>query len=191
MSSSQIRHAAPANLVNSTSSTSAQVFNLVSNSAVPATVAAPGHLVLEGKTFTVRAEGNVLTAGNYTVLATLLAAVAIPAVPLTASNWTAIAYGTARAVNTIYAPWRIEAKLQFDSNGGIMHGCFEQEINALYDVWATLRSTITGINGTNASITQGVTAVTFTEPAVNFAIALTMGTAGVNIGNLVNFELGF
>lgn len=192
MSSIAIRRAAPANPVNSTSSTSAQVFNLVSNAAVPVTVVAPGHLVLEGKRFTVRAEGSLYSAGaTTTVKASLLGALTIPATPLTATNWTLLGSGTARTVDAAWCPWWISADLIFDSNGGALQGVFDQMLNNLYDARAAITNQVTGINGTNSTISQAGTAVPPAEPAVVFAVALTFNTAGANIGNLANFEVGF
>jgi hypothetical protein len=190
MASNANSRALPANPV-SAAVTTAQVFNLVSNSAVPATCVARGKSILEGKTFLVQAQGNAVTAGNYTLKASLLAALVIPGIPLTATNWTLLGSGTARAVNTAYTPWNIQAELQFDSNGGIMHGVFSQEVNNLFDAWAALTNTLTGINGTNAVTAQGAT-VPPADPCVYFAAALTFGTANVaNIGNLISLELDY
>lgn len=191
MSSQAIRHAAPANAVTANSN-AAQVFNLVSNALVPVTVAAPGKLILEAKQFRVRAEGYALTAGNYTLKASLLAGLTIPATPLTATNWTLLGAGTARAINTTYAPWWIEADLIFDSYSGALQGVFDQLVNNLYDSRAALTNQVTGINGTNANISQGGTVVVPADPVLYFAIALTFGTANAgNAGYLNNFEIGF
>lgn len=189
MSSLAIKRAAPANPVNANTG-NAQVFSLLSNALVPCTVPVPGKLALEGKQFTVRAEGYALTAGAYTLKATLLAGLVIPATPFTATNWTVLGAGTARAIATTYAPWWIEAKCQFDSVSGIMHGAFSQLVNNLYDAYAALAATVTGINGSNTTLASGNTAAP-TDPALYFAVALTFGTAGLNVGNLLNFEIGF
>lgn len=190
MSSLAIKRAQPANNVIASVNT-AQVFSLLSNSAVPATVPAPGKLILEAKRFRVRAEGWLQTVGAYTAKASLLAALTIPATPLTAANWTLLGTGTARTVSTAYSPWWIEADLICDSNSGALQGVFNQMVNNLYDASAALSNQVTGINGTNANVTQGATVVAPADPILYFAVALTFGTAGLNIGNLTNFELGF
>ena len=192
MSSLAIRRAAPANPVTASVAT-AQVFGLLSNPLVPCTVAVPGKLVLEAKRFSVRAEGDLQTVGAYTAKATLLAAITIPAVPFTATNWTVLGAGTARAVGTTYSSWFIDAEAQFDSTAGALQGTFAQLISNLYDVRAAFAATIAaGINGTNAAVVQaGPVTVQPADPCLYFAVALTFGTAGLNIGNLANFELGF
>jgi len=190
MSSAAIRRAAPANPVTASVNT-AQVVAALSNPLIPLTVPVPGKLALEGKRFTVRAEGNALTAGAYTLKATLLAGLIIPAVPFTATNWTVLGAGTARAIATTWAPWWIEANCIFDSQSGIMAGSFNQMVNNLFDASVALAATVTGINGSNIPILQGATTVQPTDPALFFAVALTFGTAGVNIGNVLNFELAF
>lgn len=192
MSSLAIRRAAPANPVVAAVNT-AQVFSLLSNALVPATVVAPGKLVLEAKSFKLRAEGNYSAAGAYTLKASLLGAVAIPAVPLTAANWTLLGAGTARAIGAAgFSNWWIEANLIFDSDSGLLNGTFNQMVNNLYDAAAAIANQVTGINGTNVSKTQAGTVVPQTDPAVYFAVALTFGTANAaNVGNLVNFEVGF
>ena len=147
--------------------------------------------MLEAKRFTIRAEGNALTAGNYTFKAGLYAGLVIPGTPLTAANWTLLGAGTARAINTTWAPWWIEANVIFDSNSGNLQGIFNQMVNNLFDASAALTNQLTGINGTNVNVTQGATVVPPTDPAFYVAIALTFGTGGVNIGNLSNFEVAF
>jgi hypothetical protein len=72
-----------------------------------------------------------------------------------------------------------------------MAGSFNQMVNNLFDASAALAATVTGINGSNIPILQGATTVQPTDPALFFAVALTFGTAGVNIGNVLNFELAF
>lgn len=190
MSSLAIRRAAPASPVIA-AVTTAQVFALASNPAIPANVPCPGKLVLEGKRFTVRAEGNLLTAGNYTAKASLLAGLVIPGTPFTATNWTLLGAGTARAVNTAWSPWWINAELIFDSNSGALQGSFNQMVNNLFDGSAAIANQVTGINGTNQNVTQGATVVVPADPVLYFAVALTFGTGGLNIGNVANFELGF
>lgn len=190
MSSLAIKRAAPANSVVANTG-NAQVFTLASNAAAPAVVAAPGKLILEGKRFTVRAEGNLQTVGAYTAKASLLAALTIPGTPLTAANWTLLGSGTARAVGTAWAPWWINADLIFDSMSGALQGTFNQMVNNLFDASAAIANQVTGINGTNQNVTQGATVVPPADPVLYFAVALTFGTAGLNVGNLMNFELGF
>lgn len=194
MSSLAIKRAQPANPVIANTG-NAQVFALASNAAVPVTIPVPGKLILEGKRFTIRAEGNLFTAGNYTAKASLIAALAIPATPLTIGNWgTILGAGTARAVNNTWSSWYIQADLQFDSLSGTLQGTFRQLVNDLYDADAALANTgaaVTGINGTNANVTQGATVVPPADPVFYVGVALTFGTGGLNIGNLYNFELGF
>ncbi len=190
MSSLAIKRAAPASPVTGAVAT-AQVVTTLSAPLTPLILPVPGKLALEAKKFRVRAEGNALTAGAYTLNLTLLAALTIPALPLVATNWTVLGAGTARAIATTWAPWWIEADCQFDSQSGIMHGVFEQCVNNLYNVRAALAATLTGINGTNAPVLQGATTVPQTDPALYFALALTFGTGGLNVGNVANFELGF
>lgn len=180
-SSNSIRVAKPANQANAVS-TSAQVFSLASNSLAPVTVAAPGKLVLEQRTFRVRATGNLFTAGTLTAQATLLMAATIPATPLTAGNWTTLGSGTARSVANTWSPWRIEADIEIESGGGTMQGTFSQLINNLFDAWAAISNRLTGINGTN----QTVNSVLPQEPLIYFAVAITFGTA--TAGNLANLQ---
>lgn len=173
----------------------AQIFAQLSNLVLPTTLSVPGKLAIEGKKFTVRAEGNAYVNGAYTVKASIYAGLVIPAVPFTAGNWTLLGSGTARAIaTTTYAPWWIQADCQFDSQSGILHGVFSQLVNNLYDGAAVLAAKLTGVNGTNVVQNQGaagVTPVQPTDPVLYFAVALTFGTADLNIGNLGNFELGF
>lgn len=187
MSSLAIRRASPANPVNA-NVTSAQVFNLISNNAVPATVAAPGKLVLEQKRFSVRAEGNVITGTTTNVTASLLAGLVIPSSPLVIGNWTLLGASTARAVNSASCPWWIQADLIFDSTSGKLQGIFGDVINNLFDSWAALTNVLTGINGTNSIVSSVAPA----DPVLYLGVALTFSAANAgNIGNLANFELGF
>ena len=194
MSSLAVRRAQPASPVIA-NTTNAQVFALASNNAIPATIAVPGKLVLEGKRFTIRAEGNLFTAGNYTAKASLFAALVIPGTPFTIDNWTTLlGAGTARSVDNTWTSWYINADLQFDSLSGTLQGSFSQLINNLLDGAAALGNggaALTGINGTNANVTQGSTVVVPADPVFYVGAALTFGTGGLNIGNLYNFELGF
>ena len=193
MSSSAIRHAPPANVANAASA-SAQIFTLASNNQQPATVAAPGGLAIDGKRFSVRAEGSgLITTAAYTMKASLLAALVMPASPLVAANWTLLGTGTARAgAAGAYTPWWLEANLIFDSRGGQLQGTFSQMANNLFDAVAAITNQVTGINGTNLPINQAGTVVPPTNPALLFAIALTFGTADAgNTGVLNNFELAF
>jgi hypothetical protein len=190
MSSIAIRRAAPANVVNASVAT-AQVFTLASNPLVPCTLGVPGKLAIEGKRFTVRAEGNAQTAGAFTCKASLLGALTIPATPLVAANWTLLGSGTARTISTAWATWWIDANLIFDSQSGLLQGTFNQQVNNLFDAAAALGNGLTGINGSNQVVTQGGTPVQPTDPAFYLAVALTFGTAGANTGSIYNFEVGF
>lgn len=193
MSSTAIGHAAPAAQLTSTAIT-AQVFALASNPILPCNLTVPGKGALNSKRFTIRAEGNAFIAVGTTgtLKASLLAALTIPATPLTAANWTTLGGGTARAIAAPgYTPWWIEANLIYDSNGGLLQGVFEQMVNNLFDARAAITSTISGINGTNLTVTQGSTPVPPADPVLQLAVALTFGVTGANLGNLANFELGF
>lgn len=192
MSSIAIRRAAPAAQLTGTVAT-AQVFAALSNPLTAVVVPVPGKGVLEGKRFMIRAEGSAfVAAGTTTVNATLLAAAAIPGSPLVAANWTVIGAGTATAIATAaYAPWWIEANLIYDSNGGLLQGSYSALVNNGLKANAAITNQLTGINGTNVSVTQGATPVPPADPVAWFAVALTFGTVGANIGNLANFELGF
>lgn len=192
MSSTAIRRAAPASPVSANVAT-AQVFALASNPLLPVTVASPGKLALEAKRFTLRAEGNaVVSTAAYTVKASLLGALLVPAIPLTAANWTLLGAGTARAVAAPGSvPWWIEANLIFDSVGGAMQGTFTQMVNNLLDASAALANQLTGINGTNLPVVQGSNTILPADPVAYFAVAITFGTAGANSANLSNFEVAF
>ena len=98
MSSIAIRRAAPASSLAS-GGTTAAIFALASSSQAACTLPVPGKLVLEGKRFTVRAEGSLLiAAGTTTAGFTLLGAVAaIPASPLVPGSWTTIAAPAAQS----------------------------------------------------------------------------------------------
>src|SRR5215471_5408924 len=140
MSSSAIRHAPPANQVNAASA-AAQVFTLASNNQQPVVLQIPGASALDGRRFTVRAEGSAqVTTAAYTVKASLLGALVQPASPLTAANWTLLGAGTARAIASPNAalPWWIEANLIFDSRGGNLQGTFSQLANNLLDASAAI-----------------------------------------------------
>lgn len=192
MSSIAISTSGPAAQLSGTAAT-IQVFPLASNTQMACAVRVPGKRILDGKGFYVRAEGSayVATAAT-TVKATLLAANVLPANPLTAANWTTIGAGTARAIAAAgYAPWWIEANMMYDSNGGLMQGTIEQMVNNLFDAKAAAAAGLTGINGMNQPVTQAGTVVPPADPVAWFAVALTFGTAGANLGNLANFELGF
>lgn len=192
MSSIAIERAAPAAQLTGTVAT-AQVFLLGSNTQLPCTLTVPGKGALDGRRFSIRAEGSAfVAAGTTTVNATLLAATVMPASPLVAANWTTIGAGTATAIATAsYAPWWIEANLIYDSNGGLLQGTYSALINNGLKANAAITATLSGINGTNVTVTQGATPVPPADPVAFFAVALTFGTVGANIGNLVNFELGF
>jgi hypothetical protein len=191
MSSTAIRRAPPSNQV-SASVITAQVFNLASNAALPTTVAAPGKLALEGKSFNIRAEGNAFTTvATYTAKLSLLGALVVPASPLVATNWTLLGSGTARIIAATWAPWWIEAKCMYDSNSGLLAGVFQQMVNNLFDANVALTATLTGLNGTNQTVTQGATPVPPADPVAVFAVAITFSIAAANLANLFNFELAF
>jgi len=192
MSSSAIRRAAPANPVQAAVAT-AQVLSLASNNALACTVSIPGKLALEAKKFTVRAEGSALTAGaTTTVQASLLGATVLPATPLVIGSWTLLGAGTARVINTTWAPWYIEANLILDSHGGALQGTFSQMVNNLFDNFAAITNQLTGINGTLNNVTQGANTVPPADPVAFLAVALTFSVANAgNAGYLSNFEVGF
>lgn len=192
MSSIAIAHASPAAPLTGTVTT-AQIFALASNPNMPATIAVPGKGRLDGKRFTIRAEGSAfVAAGTTTVNATLFAATgAIPASPLVPGSWTLIKALTATAIATaVYAPWWIEAQLIYDSNGGAMQGAALGLINNASIASAAITQ-LTGINGTNLPVSQAGTVVQPADPVAYFAVGITFGTSGANIANLANFELGF
>lgn len=191
MSSTAIKRAAPAQQITAQVGT-AQVFTLASNTLLACTLPCPGKGALEQKQFRIRAEGNAQTAGAYTLKPALLGApTSIPANPTTAASWTTICSGTARSIATTWAPWWIEATLIYDSNSGLLQGVFEQMVNNLYDLKAVITGVLTGLNGTNFSVLQGATNVAPADPIAYFALALTFGTAGANVGNMANFEISF
>jgi len=190
MSSLAIRRAVPANPLTGSVAT-AQVFTNISNPLSPNVLSVPGKLAIEGRKFSVRAEGNALTVGAYTFKPTLLGALTIPGTPLTAANWTTLGSGTARAIATTWGGWYIEADLIFDSQSGILSGSFSQLVNNLFDARAALAATLTGINGSNVPVLQGATTVPPADPVAYLAVAGTFGTAGLNVANLMNFEIGF
>jgi hypothetical protein len=167
------------------------MFTLASNPLLAVSLGVPGKLALEGKQFRVRAEGNMQTAGAFTAKASLVAALALPATPLTIGNWTLFGAGTARTVSTAWSPWWIQADLIFDSSSGAVQGVFSQMVNNLFDAPAALSNQLTGVNGTNVIVTQASTPVAPTDPVFFLGVALTFGTAGANVGNLMNFEIGF
>jgi len=192
MSSSAIKRAAPAAQATGTAAT-AQVFVLASNSQLPCTLAVPGAGALDGRRFNIRGEGSAyVAAGTTTVNLTLLGGTTVPASPLVAANWTTIKALTATAIATAsYAPWWIEAQIMYDSNGGLLQGAAFGMINNASIASAALTNQLTGINGTNVPVQQGASLVQPANPVCFFALAITFGTAGANIGNLANFEIGF
>ena len=197
MSSIAIARAAAAAAANAQVAT-AQVFALASNSALPATVAAPGKLAIEAKKFTLRAEGNcVVAVGTTTFKPTLLVGLTIPASPLVLGSWTTLAAGAAVAVGTtnLSGPWWIQADLIFDSLSGYLQGVWSQLVNNGWTAPAAIPASIPaaggGINGSNNSVTQNSVVIPPADPVLQFAIAGTFSAAGVNIGNLANFEISF
>lgn len=197
MSSSAIRRAAPAALLNAAVAT-AQVWPLASNNQLACTTYAPGKLALEGKSFKVRAEGILTTAAAATTaLITLLAATVLPASPLVAANWTTLAAGAATAVTAVVGGsgnFLLESTLQFESASGSMQGLWYQLLNNVSAAAAPIAARLTGLNGTNSPASQlpGPTVVPPADPVIYFAAAVTFsaGAAG-NVGNLVNFEVAF
>jgi hypothetical protein len=130
---------------------------------------APSGGVLDQKKFVVRASGYATTAGNFTVLIGLYAGIVVPTI---AAPGTLIAVSTARAQNTISAPWMIEAELIMDSVSGRMHGTQKAVVNNLFDAEAAIAAAITGITPGQGGA----------EPALYFAAAITFGTG--NVGNI-------
>lgn len=187
MSSAAIRRAPPSNALSATG-----VVALTSNPLLACTISAPGKLVLEGKRFRVRAEGNVLTAvGTTTVKPQILAGLVIPANPLTIGSWTALAAGAGVACPTTGCPWWAEADLIFDSVSGLMHGTYSQCVNNTFATAAAITGVVTGINSTNVPVVQGGSTVQPADPVVQFAIGITYGAAGANSLNVANFEIAF
>jgi hypothetical protein len=170
----------------------AQVFPLASNTQAPCVIGIPGNVVLEGKSFVVRAEGNLYSAGATTTANfTLLGGLSIPATPLTAANWTTVKAGTAATVNTTWAPWWMDARLIYDSQSGLLQGTFQQVVNNVLTATVAIAGVLTGLNGTNLPVVQGASTIQPADPVAYLALALTFSAAGANIGNLMNFELGF
>jgi hypothetical protein len=191
MSSSAIKRAAPANPVTAAVAT-AQLFSLASNNALACSLPVPGKLTLEAKRFTIRAEGNLFTAGAaYTAKATLYAQQTYPASPLVPANWIQLCSGTARTVPNTWTPWWIEANVIFDSTSGLLQGTFNQMVMNLFDASAAVTAGITLLNGSNQPVTQGGTVVQPADPVFYVAVGLTFNTAGANVGNLANFEIAF
>lgn len=193
MSSIAIQHAAPAAQLTGTVAT-AQVWPLASNNQLACTLPIPGKLRLEGKRFSIRAEGNCQVAGATTTInATLLGALTLPTAPLVAANWTTLKAGTAATIAAAggWAPWWIQADLIFDSQSGLLQGTFSQVANNAITAAAAITA-LTGLNGSNLPVVQaGPITVQPSDPVAWLAMAFTFGTAGANIGNLMNFELGF
>jgi len=192
MSSIAIQRAAPANPVNTAVAT-AQIFTMASNPLLAASVSLPGKLAIEQKRFTLRAEGNAtVSTAAYTIKATLFGASALPSAPLTPANWTLLGAGTARAVAAAgTVPWWIEANLIMDSTSGLLQGTFQQLVNNLFDAAAAITNQVTGLNGTNVTVTQATVPIPPADPVAWFAVGITFGTAGANSANLANFEIGF
>jgi len=191
MSSIAINRAAPAAPATGTAGV---VLGLASNPILPCNVSLPGKLALEGKRFSVRAEGNaIVAAGTTTFKPTLVAALAIPASPLVISSWTTIAAGAAVAIGTadLAAPWWIHADLIFDSTSGYLQGIWNQLVNNGWTAPAAIGSQLSLMNGSNNTVTQGSNIVAPADPVAYFALAMTFSAAGANTGNLMNFEVSF
>lgn len=194
MSSTAIRRMAGPAAQTAGAVATAQIFALASSPTIPVTVPVPGKGALDGRRFTVRAEGSAYAStATYTVKLSLFAALTIPATPFTPGNWTLLGAGTARAVAAPgWVPWWIEADLIYDSNGGLMQGTFSQMANNLLDAKAAIANALTGINGTNVTVSQAGTPVPPADPVAVIAVGITWGTASANnLGNLANFEVGF
>jgi hypothetical protein len=150
---------------------------------------------LDGKRFRVRAEGWLYTAvGTTTAKPQIVAATTLPASPLVIGNWTALAAGAGVASPTTGCPWWAECDLIFDSQSGLMHGTYSQCVNNTFATAAAITGVLTGLNGTNVPMTQGVggsTVVPPADPVAYFAVALTFNVAGLNAGNVSNFEIAF
>jgi hypothetical protein len=194
MSSAAIRRAAPSNPVNA-SVTTGQIFALTSNPALACSLALGGKGSLEGRRFRVRAEGWLYTAvGTTTAKPQIVAANLLPASPLVIGNWTALTAGAGVASPTTGCPWWAEADLIYDSQSGLMHGTYSQCVNNTFATAAAITGVLTGLNGTNVNMTQGVggsTVVPPADPVCYFAVALTFNVAGLNAGNVSNFEIAF
>lgn len=189
MSSAQIRRSQPPAQLTGTVTT-AQIFALLSNSLAPAILGVPGKLRVEGKRFSVRAEGYFTTPGAATtVKPSLVGGLIVPGTnPLTIGSWTTIAPGTAVAgPNNGSALWWLQADLITDSVSGLMQGSVGQMVNNTLTAAAAVAAVLTGLNGTNQTIGSKPPA----DPVAVLAIALTFSAAGANIGNLSNFELDF
>lgn len=183
MSSIAIRRAAPA----APATAASGVFALASNSQAPAVLPIPGKLALEGKKFTVRAEGNAqLSLTTITATFSLLGftGINLPANPITIASWTTLGAGTAITGATSF-PWWMEANLIFDSVSGLLQGTFSQMGNNTFVAPVKLTAGLTGLQGTN----QPVGTTQPSDPVANLALGLALSGAGTV--NLMNFELGF
>lgn len=190
MSTSAIYKAQPANQISTVGA--ATIFSLANNNTLAATVRVPGKLYLDGKRFFVRAEGSVYigTAAG-TAQPTLYGVTALPASPLVPGNWTLIGAATAQTFGSAaWVPWWIEANLIYDSNGGLMHGTFTSVAANKLTATAAITNPLTGINGTNVTVTQGGTPVPPADPVAWFAVSMNLVGAG-SLANLANFEVGF
>lgn len=163
-----------ANLVGNT--TSAQIFPLLVNGLASATLAClipvPGSFRLEQRQFIVRASGFV-TGGTTTNVTTTLYA----GTSLTPGSNTVLQASTARAVNSTSAPWRIEAKLIFDSVSGKLHGTVEHEINNLFDAPAALTNVVTALVGSAEPVFNLCVGITFSASNANNLAGLGNGAA--------------
>lgn len=191
MSTSAIQRAAPASPVSAAIAT-AQIFPqaqplgsigvttpAITAAQIAAMLMCPGSNRLEQKPFTVRASGNATTAGAFTAIITLYAAIVPPAgvASLVAANWTAIAATAAVAIGTTSAAWLLECEMIFESVVGKLNGQFSSNINNTFVGGAAITPIATGINGA-------------TEPALAFAVGITFSTANAgNIGRLADFSL--
>jgi hypothetical protein len=174
-----VNKAVPAAAISAAVAT-AQIFPALNSSPAAACVLnILGTNRLEQKVFKVRASGIATTAGAFTVLPTLFAALVTPAASLVPANWTAIGVGTASAIGTTTAGWEIEMEALFDSISGKLSGTFKSCVNNIPVASAALAAQLAGIVGS-------------AEPALVVAVGLTFSAANVgNIGKLADFFLDY
>ena len=171
--------------------TTALLFANKQSPAFPSTINVLGSGRLEQQLWKVRASGSVITGGTATVIPSLYAALAIPAVPFTAANWTLLGAGTAVSLASVASPWEIDADLIFESIGGTMQGIFKSLIGNSLTAAAAIANRLSGLNGTPNTITQpGAVVVVAAEPVFYIAVGLTFSAvfAG-NSATLGDFSL--
>ena len=184
MSSPTITKAPPAAIV-SANVTTAQLFPNKATPTIPAVIGVLGTGRLSQQKFTVRATGRATTGASSTAQATLYISNALPAsAPLTAASWTVLCASTARTIATATGNFMIQAELEFQDLTGTMQGTFKALVNSLFDAEAIVTGTLTGLNGSPQSITQGSTVVPPADPVFYIVAGITFGTA--NVGNSAN-----